>query len=458
MQPGSAANVQYLYEEGDTEQLFRAYVADPRSFWQGPAVRQAEKLEMKRESVNGYMGWSDPDVASSCLSWAYEREGRHPPIFVTGLGGSGSHWLAGMLGELPVFFDVGEVYVPERLAEAMTANPDRAPLILDALHVLHTRQPVAHGARAVNCAAGSHKAADYVHWDRGATVVRLLRDPRDQVLSTTFRKDEYRQWIAPDTSDDEYLHQRCSISRWDETRYKRSGCAADVVIRYEDLRHQAAEELGRVLQCAGSEVDRAQVEAASDRHDAERIRSGHSDARGNLYLDGPSLPWADHPMSRVAAIHAELIDVIEAQAYPFGVCLLPPPRSEPREMPASWLDGLRIRGWVGSGWELGLAKAEALLAEISVPSMSQVQLLRDMDVFGVCAARLDSLSDDWLDALLAIPSLRTLDLGTVPVTDSQLRILAVAGSRLRALNLWRSCSRDAVDEARLLLPATTVVG
>jgi len=457
MQPRSATRTQH-HQKGGLEDLFRAYVLDPRSFWQGPAVRQAEKLEMKRESVNHHMGWSNPDVASSCLAWAREREGRHPPTYITGLGGSGSHWLAGMLGELPMFFDVGEVYIPERLRAAMNANPDRAPLILDALHVLHTRQPAADDARAVNCAAGSHKAADYVRWDQGATVVRLLRDPRDQVLSTTFRKDEYRQWVAPDASDDDYLHHRCSISRSDETRYKRAGCAADLVIKYEDLRRKAVAELERLLQCAGVEVDHVEAEAASERHNAERIRAGQSDVQGNLYLYGPSLPWTDHPTSRVAAIHAELIDVIEAQAYSFGVCLLPPPRSEPRDLQSLSSDGLRIRGWAGKGWELGLVDSEAFLAEVSMPSISQVPLLRSAGVYGICAARIDSLSDDWLDAVLAIPSLRTLDLGSVPVTDNQLDMLMEAGSRLRALSLWRSCSPDAVDEARRLLPITTVVG
>lgn len=458
MQPGSATNNQHPHHEGDAEQTFRAYVADPRLFWQGPAVRQAEKLEMKRDSVNEHMGWSNPDVASSCLAWARQREGRHSPIYVTGLGGSGSHWLASMLGELPMFFDVGEVYVPDRLRAAMNSSPDRSPLILDALHVLHTRQPAAEDARAVNCAAGSHKAADYVRWDQGATVVRLLRDPRDQVLSTTFRKDEYRQWVAPDATDDDYLRHRCSISRSDETRYKRSGCAADLVIKYEDLRQDVVGELGRLLQYARTDVDHVQVEAASDRHDAGRIRAGQSDVQGNLYLGGPALPWTDHPLSRVAAIHAELIEVIEAQAYSFGVCLLPPPRSEPRDLQAPSSDSLRIRGWTGQGWELGVASSEAFLAEVSVPSMSQVPLLRGVGAYGICAARIDSLSDDWLDAVLAIPSLRTLDLGSVPVTDSQLGMLIEAGSRLRALSLWRSCPRDAVDEARKLLPTTTVVG
>lgn len=404
------------------------------------------------------MGWSNPDVASNCLDWAKGREGRYSPIYITGLGGSGSHWLAGMLGELPMFFDVGEVYVPERLRAAMNAYPDRAPLILDALHVLHTRQPVAQDARAVNCAAGSHRGADYVRWDQGATVVRLLRDPRDQVLSTTFRKDEYRQWVAPDASDDDYLHQRCSISRSDETRYQRSGCAADLVIKYEDLKHDAPHELERLLQRAGIQVDSGLPESAADRHNAERIRAGKSDVQGNLYLDGPSIPWVKHPISRVAAIHAELIDVIDSQAYPFGTCLLPPPKSEGRKLPSSTPEGVRIRGWSEASWELDVPTSEAFLAEIMTPSMSQVPFFREIEIHGMCAARLDSLSDEWLGRILSIPSLRTLDLGSVPVSDSQFGILIEAGSRLRALNLWRSCTPDAVEEARYQLPATTVVG
>jgi hypothetical protein len=49
--------------------------------------------------------------------------------------------------------------------------------------------------------------------DKDAAVIYLTRDRRDQVLSITFRKNDYGKRVVPEMNDRECLRRRCRLGR-----------------------------------------------------------------------------------------------------------------------------------------------------------------------------------------------------------------------------------------------------
>lgn len=434
-------------------EAFLAYVEDPFSFWDGKALRQARKLDKKKRALAEQIGCAPGDVGPRVVAQARERQAAGP-VYVTGLGGSGSHWLSGMLAELGGFFDAGEVYFPTALRRIFDDDPNQAPVVLDALHLLHSRSYPVVNERAVNCAAGAYRTADYLRWDPTSSVLYLVRNPRDQVLSTTFRKAEYRHEVAGRSEDAEYLVERCGISRTDRYGYLKAGIGADATVRYEDLRSSPVSELARIAAVLGVSVNDSQLARIADRFDADNIRAGKVAPTGNLFLEAEGAPWK--ALRWRAAVHVELIDVIESLGYSFGNCLMDPPplkADRPGRPPA----GVRLRGWTEEGWSLCGDSDGPWLAEMVEAHEDQIAWLRDSSLYGLCAARLERVSNSWLSAVLENRSLRTLDLGTVHLDADQFDLLAARGRRLTALNVWGSVDDRANVQLDTDLPWATVV-
>src|SRR5690606_40147448 len=83
-----------------------------------------------------------------------------------------------------LFRSAGEVYFPPRLAEMMDGDPDTAPIVIDALHVIHARSHVSKSARPVNCAAGSARTGRYLSWDPKCAVIYLRSEEQTSELQS----------------------------------------------------------------------------------------------------------------------------------------------------------------------------------------------------------------------------------------------------------------------------------
>lgn len=439
----------------DAKTCFSDYVSNPDRFWEGPFLRQADKMAKRLRRIASMTGWSGDEIAPQIWELAVERRGEYPPVYITGLGGSGSHWVSEMLNEIDGFVNCGEVYFPPSImseAGAMAAGS----VLIDAIHLVHgwPRKPGIERSRMVNSAAGSAKTALYKEWDPGCGVVYLIRDPRDQVLSTTFRKGEYRSWVSPEASDRDYLIQRCRINRADAAGYRSRGVSADVTVRYEDLRKDAAGGIGGLLAAINDPRDELTVAEAVQHHDAEAIRAGAVPSVGNLDLGGgPAGGWRETEIELLAPIHAELGATIELLGYPFGTCLLEPAHAPGTVVPEA-LPGVTFLAWT-TEWchpAPGTVSDRGLLAVVTEPAT-----MPQMSVDTLCLSRMAKIDGPVLSELLDRTSPGQLDLGGVGLSKQAMEVVMGRLSRLRSLNLLGSVDAEAARSLQSRQPGLTVL-
>lgn len=449
------------------QSLFEDYVRRTDRYWPpapgGGDHRQVRKLRLSLQGAtqdklldtDAAIEW----IASLALARAVDRP---PPLYVMGLGGSGSQWLAEMLAELLPAFYATEVYLPPALVEAMADMPPKARgYLVDCLHLAHLYvSPVETGklsahpqaglsdealihASAVNAASG---VIDPQHreWDPRCFVVYLLRDPRDQVLSVTFRKPGYRHEVAHTESDEEYLLRNAARAARSYIAWRDSPLGADFVCRYEALRNDTVDMLERILTLHGRMVERERIAAVARDHDAGLMQSGVVSPRGNLYTDGDQGSQAEPGEGdRLRALlHSELVEIRTEAGYPPSECLgkairLSPGTSGERRIRFTEGEDLGLlllrsdEDAETAFWrELGPARGEVV-----VPACTSVKLRVSQAASGPSIESLRTLSAGALDSLCLAGS-RGLD-------DGLLGVIASSLTQLRELDLSRTGVSDA---------------
>lgn len=247
----------------DSQQLFRDYVADPDAFW-GGNERQASKLRKFFDILTDRVGGSSSAVLERLEELAALRQAHgSPTLFLTSAGSSGSHWLGDALAASGCF-SCGEVYFPPEIVKRLAAvDPAERVLFLDKLHLLHSRSlaPELERAWLINLA---HNARLDKLGELSARTRRVLlkRDLVDVVLSRTYRKQEYRQYMDASASDEAYLEAQIGYVQRFYIGAQRS--SYDVVIAYEDLKVDLAGAVVQIQEALGRSVQPAEVRAACE--------------------------------------------------------------------------------------------------------------------------------------------------------------------------------------------------
>jgi hypothetical protein len=425
----------------DWRTVAAAYLADPSEYWGPDAPRHADKLQAKKQALHERDGLSDAEIIDAVVSMAAKRGHKRPaPVYVTGLGGSGSHWVSGMLNDLGGLAAAGEVYFPPRLLDELRAFDDAdQACAVDAIHLVHgwPRSTDIWAEGIVNCAAGVTKLRLYKRWDRYAVGIHLVRDPRDQVLSVTFRKTGFRRYEDPEASDAEYLRR---MAERNAASFDQSLSVADLIdirCRYEDVCDDPRPLLRRVLQTLGRQADESAVERSAVMHDAATIRAGKGSTITNLDEGGRAASWrTTADPSRQRMLHMYLVEVIHGLGYEPGDCMSPP--LPDHALPARTLDFpaeppgplyQRVDAtWIpleGSDGRVEVPAETPVLLRIGAGTgdLSMLEHCGGEDLQALCVAANPGVVDDALRHVRGLVGLRTLDLARTAVTDAGLEHL-----------------------------------
>ncbi len=393
-------------------------------------------------------------------------DGHLPTIYIGGRGGSGSHWLAEMLHDLGPFVDAGEVAFPSSLRRRLRDLTVREQaLVIDAIHLVHAlgKRPGAAEQSIVN-SRGTVHYLPFKRWEPGCFFVHLIRDPREQCVSVTYRKPNARQLYRTDGGDEGFLRLMVYLNRASLLRVLSSPIAPDYVVRFEELRADPERVLVGLARAVGVSVSPQTAADVAFQHRAENIQAGLAPHKGNLSR-GSSRAWNETTSERERQIlHAGLSDIIDITRYPSDDCLgirgEPAPLDEDlrAELPESVILGeLHGRGAGEEEWrELGFATGTVKLPrgfEIRLrcpggwtSGMEGLGALPPQALSRLCLAGNHDVTDDDLVHLRSQPDLCELDLARTQITDAGLGRLQ-ALPRLRGLNLLGSRVSDSAAGA-----------
>lgn len=238
-----------------TRFLLSAYFRHPRLFWPGDRSLQRDRLE---KVLSAYNEKGSYQIARALTGVARRRAMSHAPVLhIVNMGSSGSHWLEWLVAGATEVNVAREVYLPARLRLLTPVGSLRRKLV-ETVVLLHGDRPIEESTECpLIHSAHSFSLSPEPGVDNRFQRVFLFRDPLDIVLSRTFRKTWYREWIAPDTSDRDYLFRNIRIVR--RLHSRAFGRDASATLHYEDLVADPEQALSRLFETLGWPADSERI-------------------------------------------------------------------------------------------------------------------------------------------------------------------------------------------------------
>lgn len=282
-------------------------------FWTPAYHRNATKLQRFLSRGSKIVGKiSVADYVDIIIALGRVRSMFAPKhVYIVNAGSSGSHWIEAMLGMMPGFYGGGEIYLPSKLLDYFSSiSINEANIALDTIYLAHVGC-VHKDSLCAFVGNTAHLANHYKmsNFSINKKILLLLRNPLDVVISRTFRKDEYKEYIASGLSDRQYLKQNCIYV---ENFYKNLDFESfDMVIRYENFLESPRVNLEKIIELIDLSVSEADIERAivmTSIDSAKRNVDNGKKAITNIYLGNKKeYNWAkDYVCERLGDIISKL--------------------------------------------------------------------------------------------------------------------------------------------------------
>tara|TARA_R110002124_G_scaffold277030_3_gene448096 strand:+ start:2403 stop:3302 length:900 start_codon:yes stop_codon:yes gene_type:complete len=279
------------------------YILNAERFWPPTHKRNVVKIMRALDAYAGESS-SDKDECIDELLAVAKIRGRFNAkhLYLINTGSSGSHWIEAMLGLLPGFYNGGEIYLPPKVRSSLkNLNKKSANEFLDVIYLLHSGG-IHKDALTATLSNSAHlaKHQQMSEYSINKSTVLLLRNTVDVVISRTFRKDEYKNDVAPSLDDQQYLERNCVyvesfFSNLDETSF-------DAIVKYEDFVASPLSNLKKLVELIEMEVTEDQLQHSIDRtsmkSELKAVEKG-GNALTNVYLgDRKNYDWARGYLSK----------------------------------------------------------------------------------------------------------------------------------------------------------------
>lgn len=278
--------------------MLKEYLLNSEKYWEASHARNSVKLQ--RFLKLGSDDESDKSIEKYvnhliCLGKIRSRfNPKH--VYIINPGSSGSHWLEAMLGILEGFYNGGEIYIPKKLKKHLSlVSTKEASRMLDTVYLAHVGGIYKDSLMSM-LSNSAHLANHHqiTNFSLNKTVVLLLRNPVDVVISRTFRKNEYKKDIAPLLNDKEYLEKNCTYV---ESFYSQLDVNSfDAIVRYEDFVDNTLGSLKSLVDLIGIDASENELERAvskTSRNEELNMLEKKGRTLTNIYVgERDSYEWA----------------------------------------------------------------------------------------------------------------------------------------------------------------------
>lgn len=196
------------------EKIVEDAVNEPERLW-GDNSRQANKLKKRVNILQADYGLRKDIIPDLILSTARSRvSNKSKTVYFPNIGSSGSHLIQEAVSRSWLSIPLGEVYIPPMLVPAVKEFSENDRFVfMEAWHLLHAMRfsQLFNLEAVVINTVHNPTLGRFSDWTVNYEACLITRNPLDIVISRTFRKDDYRNYISKSESDEEYLYRNIDL-------------------------------------------------------------------------------------------------------------------------------------------------------------------------------------------------------------------------------------------------------
>ncbi|WP_251976409.1 hypothetical protein [Salinicola avicenniae] len=276
-------------DKEESVDLILDYVSNMGRHWEGNS-RQEKKSINRLKAIKDRYGWENEALLSILSKIAEERiKCARKTVFLSSFGASGSHLIQHIISLTSPSIALGEVYIAPETERALgKLSPKQKNKFMEMYHLINSTSPenIFSKAIIINTA---HKAKLQTFSDctENFSSAFIVRNPVDLVMSRTFRKDEYREYLGKkDISDRDYLQE--NIKKTTKFYNAAFSYEYDEYLIFEDLFSNPHSLSDAIFNLLGGGVSRSvlscNVETAiSDGHATNKYHGAAKEIPDELY-------------------------------------------------------------------------------------------------------------------------------------------------------------------------------